>query len=158
MKYPYFGSTMHCMTALSVITGTDTVVLRTKTKPVAKVTKDIVKLLKDMEDTLYKAEGVGIAAPQVNSSHRICLALINQKLIPMINPEITWKSDELLVAEEGCLSLPNVSVDVPRASEITVKYLDTKGQSQERRLVDWDARIVQHEVDHLDGILIVDYR
>lgn len=140
-----------------IVTGEDTPVLRTQTKIVPKVTKDILKLLKDMQETLDKAEGLGIAAPQIGESLRVCIAMINQKYVPLINPEITWKNDELAIAEEGCLSLPKVLKDVPRPTQITLKYLDLHGQPQERRLEDWDARVVQHEVDHLDGVLIVDY-
>lgn len=111
-----------------------------------------------MMDTVEKAEGLGIAAPQVNVSLRVCLANILGKMTPLVNPEITWKSDETSVMEEGCLSLPGIDVSVPRAVEIIVAYLDEKGQPQERRLHDLDARVVQHETDHLNGVLIVDYR
>lgn len=146
------------MAVLPIITGSDTEVLRTKTKPVAKVTKEIKKLIKDMYDTVQKAEGLGIAAPQVNASLRLCLANINGKMTPLINPEILWKSEETSVMEEGCLSLPNQNVDVERAVEMSVRFLTEKGQEQELRLHDLDARVVQHEVDHLDGVLIVDYQ
>ncbi len=145
------------MAILPIITGADTPILRTKTKQVPKVTKEVLKLIKDMEETV-KGQGIGLAAPQVGQSLRVCLATINGKMTPLINPEIIWESEEMLIAEEGCLSLPEVNVDVPRAEEIIITFLDPKGQEQERRLQEWDARVVQHEVDHLDGILIVDYR
>lgn len=111
-----------------------------------------------MEQTLLEVEGLGIAAPQVGQSLRMCLAKIGNRIIPLINPTITWKSDDQEIAEEGCLSLPGISVSVPRAKHIIVHFLDTKGTSQERKLSNLSARIVQHEVDHLDGILIVDYQ
>ncbi len=111
-----------------------------------------------MRDTVKHAEGAGIAAPQVNSSERVCLALINGKMTPLINPDITWKSKETGTMEEGCLSLPGINVDVPRAVEIRVSFLTEKGESQELHLHDFDARVVQHEVDHLEGVLMVDYQ
>lgn len=145
------------MTVLPIVTGQDTEVLRTKTQQVPKVTKEIKKLIKDMQDTVVKAEGLGIAAPQIGKSLRLCLALFNGKMNPLINPEIIWKSEETSIMEEGCLSLPGQDVKVERPVEVTIRYLDEKGEEQERRLHDLDARVVQHEIDHLEGVLIVDY-
>lgn len=146
------------MTRLPIVTGALTPVLRTKTKRVAKVTKEMLKLLRDMEETLVAADGLGIAAPQVNAGLRMCLARIGGKNTPLINPDITWRSTEMAIAEEGCLSLPGDYADVPRATAIIVRYENARGQEQERKLTDLEARIVQHEVDHLEGILIVDYK
>lgn len=123
-----------------------------------KVTKEILKLLKDMEETTKAADGLGLAAPQVGLSLRLCLVKLNGRLTPLINPDITWKSTETDTAEEGCLSLPNLWIDVPRAKSVVVRYIDAKGTPQERKLEAMPARIVQHEVDHLEGKLIVDYR
>ncbi len=145
------------MAILPIVTGEDTPILRKKTKKVAKVTKEMLELIGNMADTVEAAPGAGIAAPQVGSSHRICLASINSKMTVLINPEITRKSDETDWEEEGCLSLPGLVVPVQRAKEITLRYQNEKGQEQERKLKDWSARVVQHEVDHLNGILIVDY-
>ena len=115
-------------------------------------------MIDDMKLTTLAADnGAGLAAVQVGRKERICVSNINGKLVPLINPEIPWKSEELITAEEGCLSLPGVWVEVPRSVEIVVRYLDTDGEPQERKLKDWDARVVQHEVDHLDGKMIVDY-
>lgn len=145
------------MAVLPIVTGETTDVLRAVAAQVPKVTKDIKKLISDLHDTVKKAEGLGIAAPQVGVSQSVCLALFNGKMTAMINPVITWKSEETSLMEEGCLSLPKLNVDVPRAVEILVKYVNENGNPQERRLHDLDARVVQHEVDHLNGILIVDY-
>ena len=145
------------MSVLPILIGADHPMLRKKTKPVAKVTKEILKLLKDMQETVKDADGAGIAAPQIGRTERICLALISGKMIPLINPKITAKSKEQETAEEGCLSLPGIAVSIPRSVEITLKYMDAKGKTQERKLRDFDARVVQHEVDHLEGVLIVDY-
>lgn len=144
------------MPILPIITGRDTPILRAKTQKVAKVTKEILKLITDMQETTVAAKGAGIAAPQVNRSERVCIAMLNKRLTPLINPIITWKSDDIVVAEEGCLSLPDVWVNVPRAKEIIVQFLDTKGNPQERQLKNMDARVVQHETDHLDGVLMID--
>lgn len=145
------------VTILTILTGADTPLLRKKTKPVTKLTKEILKLIKDMQDTVKDADGAGIAAPQLGRTERVCLALIAGKMIPLINPQITKRSDEKESAEEGCLSLPGIAVSVPRSTEISLKYLDAKGKPQERKLRDFDARVLQHEVDHLEGVLIVDY-
>lgn len=146
------------MAILPIITGAQTPVLRTKTKRIAKVTKEILKLLKDMEDTLIKADGLGLAAPQVNHSLRLCLAKIGGRVTPLINPDITWRSTESDVVEEGCLSLPGLWADVRRPISIILTYLNARGEEQERKLTGLEARIVQHEVDHLEGVLIVDYK
>ena len=142
---------------LPIITGADTPILRTKTKKVPAVTKDIQKLLKDMEETTVAADGLGLAAPQIGSDLRVCVARINGRLTPLVNPEITWKSPVTETAEEGCLSLPNIWVPVSRAVEIVVRYQTARGDKKELKLADMDARVVQHETDHLDGKLIVDY-
>jgi peptide deformylase len=143
--------------ALKIVTGEDKKILRTKTKRVPAVTKDVQKFLKDMEKATVAADGLGLAAPQVGSDLRMCVARINGRLTPLVNPEITWKSKATETAEEGCLSLPGVWVPVPRATEIVVKYQTARGDRKELKLSDMDARVVQHETDHLDGKLIVDY-
>lgn len=145
------------MAVLPIVTGADTPILRTKTKPVPKVTKEVRELLKDMEETTRAADGLGIAAPQINSSQRLCIVKLNGRFMPLINPEITFRSPDMEFAEEGCLSLPGLWMQVPRSVTIVVKYLDARGAEQERMLQHIEARIVQHEVDHLEGKLITDY-
>lgn len=110
-----------------------------------------------MQDTTVSADGLGLAAPQVGRLERVCIVKIGDKLTPLINPIITKKSSAVEIGEEGCLSLPNIWLEVPRAASIVVQYLNARGQEQERILEHMDARVVQHEVDHLEGILIVDY-
>ncbi len=143
--------------ALKIITGEDKKILRTKTKRVPAVTKEVQKFLKDMEAATIKADGLGLAAPQVGSDMRMCVARFNGRLTPMVNPEITWKSKVTETAEEGCLSLPGVWIPVSRSIEIVVRYQTARGDEKELKLSDMDARVVQHETDHLDGVLIVDY-
>lgn len=145
------------MAILPIVTGADTPVLRKKTVKVPHVTKEVKKLIRDMRDTVEK-KGVGLAGPQVGSSLRICLASINGKMTALINPLIVRKSDQTNVDEEGCLSLPGIWLNIRRATEIDLVYTDENGATQERHLTGFDARVVQHETDHLDGVLIVDYR
>ncbi len=146
------------MPILPIVTGEKTPILRAKTKPVLKVSKDILALIADMEETTVNAKGAGLAAPQVNRSERICLAMIDRKLTPLINPEITWRSKETDSMEEGCLSLPDVWLHVVRSTEIVVQFLGKNGKKRELKLSGFNARVVQHEVDHLDGVLITDHK
>lgn len=122
-----------------------------------KVTKEIRALVKDMEQTMDKAKGLGIAAPQVARTERVCITVLDGKVTPMVNPTITKKGKEIELDLEGCLSLPGVWLMVPRSVEINVSYLDAAGKEHTKKLKHLDARVVQHEVDHLDGVLIVDY-
>lgn len=122
-----------------------------------KVTKAIQKLIADMRATVKKEDGAGLAAPQVGESLSLCLALIDGKLIVLINPKILRKGKATDRQQEGCLSLPGLTVVVERPTDITLRFMDEKGKEQERRFLDFDARVVQHEVDHLEGRLIVDY-
>jgi peptide deformylase len=139
------------------VTGADTPVLRTEGIKVPKVTKEILRLIKNMEETLEDEGGLGLAAPQIGESKQICLARFAGKLNVLINPEITWRSEETIMEEEGCLSLPKITVEVSRPREVAITYLNEKGEKQERHLIDMDARVVQHETDHLNGVMIVDY-
>lgn len=143
---------------LPILTGKDNPILRKKTREVPRVTKDILTLLHDMEGAMEKAEGVGLAAPQVGLALRVCIAVLHGKVIAFINPNIIWRSREEETAEEGCLSLPDTWVPVPRACAITVRFQNRKGKEEERKLENLPARILQHEIDHLEGILITDYQ
>lgn len=146
------------MPALAIVIGEKTPILRAKTVPVAKVTKDIKKLIADMKDTVAAAKGAGLAAPQVGRSERICLALLGKTMTALVNPYITWKSDTTAIAEEGCLSLPDLWLNISRSTEIIVQFETDGGKKRELKLSGFDARVVQHEVDHLEGILITDHR
>lgn len=146
------------MPALPIIIGQDAPVLHVKTATVPKVTKEVLKLIRDMEETVKAADGLGLAAPQIGKSLRLCLVKLGSRFVPLVNPQITFHSKETDTAEEGCLSLPDIWLPVERATTIIVRYHDARGQEQERRLEGLEARIVQHEVDHLDGILITDHQ
>lgn len=150
---------------LPIYTGTENVILRKMCKPVKLITKQHIRLIKNMKETMVKAHGLGMAAPQVGVSERILIAnfqygkKVGEKYahVALINPKIIHHSNEEVLGEEGCLSLPEIFAPVKRFREIIVKYLDEKGKEQMLELAELNARIVQHEIDHLDGKLFVDY-
>lgn len=112
-----------------------------------------------MEDSMIEMKGVGIAAPQVGINTRVCHITIgkSRKTFPMINPEILEKSKETDIDTEGCLSLPRHWGPVERSIWVKAKFTDAKGNDRVMTFDDFDARIVQHEVDHLNGILFIDH-
>lgn len=137
-------------------------VLRQVAKPVETVNDEIKTLIKDMFETMYDAPGVGLAAPQIGELHRVIVMDPAKEddepnPIAMVNPEITWSSEETWVYQEGCLSIPEYYEDVERPVKVRVKYLDAKGAEQELEAEELLATIVQHEIDHLDGKLFIDY-
>lgn len=136
-------------------------VLRKVAAPVTEVTDGICQLLDDMADTMYDAPGIGLAAPQINVSQRLivmdCGKEEGAQLLKMINPEIIGLSDELSVLEEGCLSIPEQTADVERPAEVEVKYTDIEGAEQRMSCTGLLAACVQHEVDHLNGVLFIDH-
>ncbi|MEZ2722092.1 peptide deformylase [Paenalcaligenes hominis] len=134
--------------------------LHTVAKPVAQVDDRIRQLVKDMAETMYDAPGVGLAATQVNVHERVVVIDVSEQgdeLLVLINPEITWYSEETKVHEEGCLSVAGIYDKVERASEIKVKALNEKGESYEFHAAGLLAVCVQHELDHLDGKVFVEH-
>lgn len=115
----------------------------------------LASLLDDMADTMYKAEGVGLAAPQIGILRRICVVDTGEGLIELVNPVITEKSGEQ-TGQEGCLSIPNRFEDVRRPMNITVRAQNRKGENIEIKAEGFLARAFCHEIDHLDGILYID--
>lgn len=150
------------MAVLPIIIGEDQPVLRKKAEAVPQITKKVKKLLRDLEETLDLEEnGVGLAAPQVGISQQIFIAKlntgkINERLEAFINPEIIEYSEATNIQEEGCLSLPNRFGKVERPSSITIRYFDHKSREKTLTLKGFNARLVQHEYDHLQGILFID--
>lgn len=130
-------------------------VLREKAKEVTRITPSIIKLLDNMRDTMYAYKGVGLAAPQVGVSKRVIVVDIGEGLIEFINPEIIEAQGEA-VDFEGCLSLPELIGEVKRANVVKVKGLNRNGQEIEIDTDGYLARALQHEIDHLNGILFVD--
>lgn len=162
------------MALLDILTYPDPT-LRKKCDPVEVIDDDLIKLLDDMADTMYEAPGVGLAAPQVGVTKRVIVADIKPRervgdteeaeeillppdrseLIELINPEIVF-SDGEAVGEEGCLSIPGFVSDVKRKYEVVVEGYNREGELVEIQCEDLLARVFQHEIDHLDGILFID--
>jgi peptide deformylase len=142
--------------AIRPILTSDKPVLRKKAKPIQRVDNSIRKMLDDMVDTMREAPGVGLAGPQIGESLRVIVIEYDEKLYKLVNPEITWMSNEMMVDEEGCLSIPGYRGKVPRHAAVKVRAKDAKGRTTQIRADDHLARIFQHEVDHLDGILYPD--
>jgi peptide deformylase len=141
--------------------GSDNTILRTVSKPVAKVTPEIRKFADEMTKTMWHENGVGIAAPQCGKNLRMCIVRLNPSekneiVFPMINPEIMELSEEMQDGEEGCLSLRGIWGKVKRHRSLLVRFTNIKGKEQSLLLDDFNARIIQHEVDHLNAKLFID--
>tara|TARA_B100001250_G_C19565690_1_gene685374 strand:+ start:326 stop:850 length:525 start_codon:yes stop_codon:yes gene_type:complete len=137
-------------------------ILREKSLPVDKVDSNLQKLMDDMLETMYAAPGIGLAAIQVGIPKRVIVMDIAQKDGPkkpmfFVNPEIIGKSNNNSVYEEGCLSVPGQFAEIERPDKCHVKYLDYHGQPQELKAEGMLATCIQHEMDHLEGILFIDY-
>jgi|ERR1700733_12535441 peptide deformylase len=149
------------MASLQIITAPDPR-LKLKARPVAKVDAQVRRLMDDMLETMYGSIGIGLAAPQVGVAQRVIVidaAREGEKPNPMriANPEILWRSKETMVANEGCLSVPEHYADVTRAAEIKLRYLDEQNEIRELDAKGLLATCIQHEIDHLDGVLFVDH-
>ena len=136
--------------------------LKIKARPVSCVDDKIRRLMDDMLETMYAAIGVGLAAPQVGQSSRVIvldIARDGEKPQPMklANPEIIWRSSELTTGSEGCLSLPEHYADVSRPERIRLRYVDYQNEIREVEASGLLATCLQHEIDHLDGVLFVDH-
>ena len=137
-------------------------ILRQKSLPVENVDKDIQSLMDDMLETMYAAPGIGLAAIQVGIPKRVIVLDIEQKEgkknpIFLVNPEIIEKSKNNSTYEEGCLSVPGQFAEIDRPDKCHVKYLDYHGQPKEIKAEGMLATCIQHEMDHLEGILFIDY-
>ncbi|MBR4641652.1 MAG: peptide deformylase [Selenomonadaceae bacterium] len=131
-------------------------VLKKICTPVDKINKRLRKLLDDMAETMYASEGVGIAAPQVGESIRVCVVDVDKKnRYDLINPVITFREGSV-VDNEGCLSCPDLFGDVERAEKIRVEYIGRFGKKKTLEAEGLLARCIQHELDHLDGKLFID--
>ena len=134
-------------------------VLRQKAEPVASIDDDVRRLVKDMFDTMYEADGVGLAAHQVGVGHRVIVIDPREqdiKPLGLVNPVILAAGDEAERGEEGCLSIPGLKDIVERPASVVVEALDVDGQPVRIEAEGLLARVLQHEVDHLDGILFID--
>jgi peptide deformylase len=136
--------------------------LRLNSEPVKHVDAGVRKLIDDMFETMYKAPGIGLAAIQVGVAKRVVTMDLSKKEDNhepqvFINPEIVWKSDETAKYEEGCLSIPEYYEEVERPKEVKVKYLDRDGKPAEIEATGLLATCLQHEIDHINGVLFIDH-
>ena len=149
------------MAILPIITAPDPR-LKRKSQPVDGIDGDIRLLTDDLLATMYQAPGVGLAAVQVGVPKRVIVIDIAREDEPkaplrLINPEVVWVSDEDTKYEEGCLSVPEHYAEVTRPAEAKVRYLDLEAEIRELHVTGFLATVVQHEIDHLDGILFIDH-
>lgn len=158
------------MSVLDILTIPDPL-LKKESQPIERVDDDLRKLLDDMLETMYDAPGIGLAAPQIGILRRVVTVDVTKPIkneegeiidepknpIFMVNPEIVWSSEEPSLYEEGCLSIPEYYAEVERPAEVVVKFLDRDGKEQELKADGLLATCIQHEVDHLDGVLFIDY-
>ena len=137
-------------------------ILRQKSLSVNNVGKAEQQLMNDMLETMYNAPGIGLAAIQIGVPKRVVVIDISKeenKKKPMyfVNPEVTWKSDVNTIYEEGCLSIPNQFAKIERPDKCKVKFLDFNGKEKEIKFEGLLATCIQHEIDHLNGVLFIDY-
>ena len=136
-------------------------VLRQIAKPVDQITDGVRQLLDDMAATMYDAPGIGLAAPQINASQRLvvidCGKGDSHELFKMVNPAIITLSEDHAVLEEGCLSIPDQTAEVKRPAEVSIRYLDETGAVQTLTADGLLAACIQHEIDHLNGVLFIDH-
>jgi len=135
-------------------------VLRQRAAPVARVDDAVRRLVDDLFETMRAAKGVGLAANQVGVAQRVAVVDVGEEHPPplvLINPVIVERSPEIEIAEEGCLSIPEIFGDVERAQRVVVEALDRDGRPCRAEVGGYKARAVQHEIDHLDGVLFLDH-
>tara|TARA_B110001452_G_scaffold241772_1_gene224142 strand:- start:777 stop:1301 length:525 start_codon:yes stop_codon:yes gene_type:complete len=149
------------MTVHKILTEPDSI-LRKKSQPLEKVDNNLRKLMNDMVETMYKAPGIGLAAIQIGVLKRLVvidLSKDEEKKNPLflVNPEIIYRSKNTSVYEEGCLSLPGQYAEIERPAECHIKYIDYNGKENQLKAEGLLATCIQHEIDHLDGILFIDY-
>ena len=136
-------------------------ILRQKAVPVRDITAQTRQMLDDMAETMYDAPGIGLAANQIGSLDRLivmdCGSDDAPELWQMINPEIIWRSEETTKLEEGCLSIPGHNAEIARPSVVRAKYTDIDGVAKEMEASGLLAACIQHEIDHLDGVLFIDH-
>ena len=142
------------MAKLKIVTAGDPV-LRKIAEEVKRIDKKLIKLLKDMAETMYAADGVGLAAPQIGVSKRIVVIDVGEGLVEMINPVIV-KKEGSVVGGEGCLSVPEYEGEVERAEKVECEFTDRTGKRYLMEASGLMAIAIQHELDHLDGILFID--
>jgi len=140
-------------------------ILREECQPIGKITPEIVQLAEDMRETMHNAQGIGLAAPQIGRNICMCVIELSDPEDPegsfpflaLINPRVTWKSPKLTNFVEACLSIPGVEGSVRRPEKVRVKALNLQGEQVQISAEGLLARVLQHEIDHLHGVLFTDY-
>ena len=137
-------------------------ILKTVSAPLPAVTEELRRLVGDMFDTMYAAPGIGLAAVQIGVPKRIVVTDVAKDEEPssplcFVNPEVVWQSEETTEYEEGCLSIPEVYDKVVRPAEVRVRYMDLEGEEQEMHCTGLLATCIQHEIDHINGVLFIDH-
>jgi len=130
-------------------------ILRKKCREVNEINGDIQKLIDNMAKLMYQNKGIGLAAPQVGISKRVIVADVGEGLVSLVNPKILWRQGKDIMLE-GCLSIPGINLEIARSKEVIVEGLSREGEKVQLGAVGLLARVLQHEIDHLDGILMVD--
>lgn len=130
-------------------------VLRRKSREVKEIDGDIRKLIDSMAKLMYQNKGLGLAAPQVGILKRVIVADVGDGLVSLVNPRILWRQGKDTMPE-GCLSIPGINLEIKRSKEVIVEGLNKEGEKVQLGAVGLLARVLQHEIDHLDGILIID--
>lgn len=141
--------------AILTVDSPNAALLRRRAKPVGKVSADVRALIDDLIATMREASGLGLAAPQIGVSRRLFVAEVEDRVHVFVDPEILTREGEV-VGTEGCLSIPGLVADVPRAERIVVRGKNRRGRGITLDAEGLLARVIQHEVDHLDGILFLD--
>jgi peptide deformylase len=141
---------------MELVTGKDNQTLRQKSLPVKKIDAEVRSFISQMQDIMKQNDGIGLAAIQIGNPLRIVVCEVNDKIYSLINPEITKLSSKTSVLEEGCLSLPNFYGEVERPEKIIVKATNLEGKKIKLKAFGLLARVLQHEIDHLDGVLFID--
>jgi peptide deformylase len=136
--------------------------LRLASKPIARIDGEVRRLVEDMFETMYEAPGIGLAAIQLGIAWRVVTMDLSKKEAEaaprtFVNPELLWWSEEKSIYEEGCLSIPDVHEDVERPARVKLRYLDLEGRPHEEDAAGLFATCIQHEVDHLNGVLFIDH-
>lgn len=153
------------MAVVPIVTYDDPV-LRKKTREVPENSQELQEMIDDMFDTMYNADGVGLAAPQIGRTLRVFIVDADSMIeeedrqpgsLTFINPEIRSTGDETVQLEEGCLSIPEVTGPVTRPRQVTLSYFDREFNEQILQTDGWLSRVIQHEYDHLEGILFLDH-
>ena len=130
-------------------------VLRRKCREVDEINEDVYKLIDIMAKLMYQNKGLGLAAPQVGILKRVIIADVGDGLVSLVNPRILWRQGKDVMSE-GCLSIPGINLEIKRSKEVIVEGLNKEGEKVQLGAVGLLARVLQHEIDHLDGVLLVD--